>query len=87
MNVIINFKRSYVSLEELFLVVLEVELWASYLLGRLFALVIFQIGFCFMPRLTLTAILLFVLPNVAGMIGATQHSQPLVEMGSCKLFC
>jgi hypothetical protein len=37
-----------------------------------------------MPRLAWTAMPLFVLPGIAGMIGMCHLAQPLVEMGSCK---
>jgi hypothetical protein len=36
--------------------------------------------------LTWTSILLYVLPGRAGITVALHHAQPLVEMGSCKLF-
>jgi hypothetical protein len=46
-----------------------------------FALVILEIGSCFMPRLAWTVILIFMLPHVAGMTGMQNHTQPLIEMG------
>jgi hypothetical protein len=49
-------------------------------------MVIFLVGSHFMPRLSWTTILLFVLLHVPGMAGAHHHTQPLVEIGSQELF-
>jgi hypothetical protein len=54
-------------------------------LSPLFPLDIFQIGSQSMPRLSWTAILLFMLPRIPGMTGACHHTQPLVEIGSEEL--
>jgi hypothetical protein len=50
-------------------------------------LVNFKIGYHFMLWSTWTTILLFVLPCVASMTGASHHTQSLVETRSCELFC
>jgi hypothetical protein len=49
----------------------------------LFALVIFDIGSCFLCWLASTAILLFMLLTVAGMTGICHLTQLLAEMGFC----
>jgi hypothetical protein len=46
----------------------------------------FEIGCGFMPGLACTAILPFVLSQVAGMTGTCHCTQPLVEMGFLELF-
>jgi ABC-type microcin C transport system permease subunit YejE len=76
--------------------VLGVKLRALCLLGShfttwavpptLFVLVILEIQFHFMPRPAWTEILLSVLPCGAGVTGVHHHTQPLVEMGSGRLF-
>jgi hypothetical protein len=64
---------------------------------HLAALVIFEAGAlplephleiesCFMPGLTWTTILLFVLPHIVVMTGTHHHAQQFAEIGSCKLF-
>jgi hypothetical protein len=40
-----------------------------------FALVIFEIGYCFLPGQVWTMILLFMLPTVGGMTGVCNHAQ------------
>jgi hypothetical protein len=77
---------------------LRVQLRALCLLGRCsttsavppapLALVIFEIGSCFMSWPVWTIIFLFVLPHVAGITGTYHHAQPLVEvdMDSLKFF-
>jgi hypothetical protein len=52
-----------------------------YCLATLPALVIFEMGSLFVLRPAWTTILLFVLPWVARMTGASHCNQPLVEMG------
>jgi hypothetical protein len=55
--------------------------------SALFALVIFEMGAVSLYAcLAWTMILLFMLPCVAGMTSSCHWAQPLVEMGSHKLF-
>jgi hypothetical protein len=49
-------------------------------------LVIFEIRFRFLPRLTWPMILLFVLLSIARLTGMCHHTQPLVVIGSYELF-
>jgi hypothetical protein len=58
--------------------------WAT--LTALFALVIFEMGSCRVPRPAWTSILLFLLSCVAGMAAEYHRAQLLVEMGSHELF-
>jgi hypothetical protein len=46
------------------------------------ALIVFEIGSCFMPESGWTVIFLFVLPCIAGMTGMYHCAYPLIEMGS-----
>jgi hypothetical protein len=85
--------QSQIILFFFFLMILGFELRASCLLGKHYAtppalcvLVIFEIGFHFMPRLAWTAIFLSVLLCMAGMMGTHHCTQPLVEMESQELF-
>jgi hypothetical protein len=80
----------------IFLAVLGVEFRALYMPGRryttwamppaLFALVIFELESSFMPRLTWTVTLLFVLPCASGLTGVHYGTQSLLEMRSCEFF-
>jgi hypothetical protein len=60
-------------------------IWA--ILPALFVWVVFEIGSHFVPRLSWTVILLFVLPHIAGMTGTCQRAQPLVKMEVSWTFC
>jgi hypothetical protein len=69
------------------------ELKASHLVGRhstasatlpaLSALVILEIGSCFLPRPAWISVLLFMLPIAVRMTNTRHCAQPLIEMGSC----
>jgi hypothetical protein len=50
-------------------------------LPALFALVILEIGSCFLYRPPWTTFILSMLPVVAGMTGTCHQAHPLVEMG------
>jgi hypothetical protein len=80
-----------------FLVVLGFEFRASWLLGKLsntwtmtpalFPLFIFEIGFCFLPRLPEPWFYYFKRPSTVGMTGTCHHTQLLlVKMGSLEFF-
>jgi hypothetical protein len=51
-----------------------------------FALVIFEIGSCFIPRWAWTTNFLFVLPHIAGMTGSTKVPSHLLSWESHELF-
>jgi hypothetical protein len=52
-----------------------------------FALVIFEVGYHFMPWLAWIMILLFVLLYISGMTGVYHCIQSLVEMEHHEIFC